>query len=151
MTTIASIATDHQIVRGKSLLIPEGASSIQINLAAGLTRELTKVKIGRFFVFGLLEDQQTWSLIRLSSILALRFQSDSQGSSSSVSWTRKAAGELVGLLSLPAPTKVGFREQPRNKAEFLLLGASRSLLVTDSYLMPYVPFQAISYLEISSI
>jgi hypothetical protein len=151
MTTIANFVTANQAGPSKPLLLPVGANAIQVDLAAGPTRELTEVKIGRFFVFGLLEDKKSWSLIRLSSILALRLQSDPQNPSSSVSWTRKAAGELIGSLNLPAPAVVGFREQPRNKVELLVLGASKALLATDSYLMPYVPFQAIGHLEISPI
>ena len=151
MTTITNFVTDHHAGASNSLLFPVGASGIQVDLATGSTRELTEVKIGRFFVFGLLEDKKSWSLIRLSSILALRLQSDPQNPSSSVSWTRKAAGELIGSLNLPAPAVVGFREQPRNKVELLVLGASKALLATDSDLMPHVPFQAIGYLEISPI
>ncbi len=151
MTTIANFVAAHHSGASNPLLFPAGASGIQVDLAAGPTRELTEVKIGRFFVFGLLEDKKSWSLIRLSSILALRLQYDPQSPSSSVSWTRKAAGELIGSLNLPAPAVVGFREQPKNKVELLVLGASKALLATDSYLMPYLPFQAIGYLEISTI
>ena len=150
MTTFSNFVTARQEGAGKPLLIPEGANRIQIELATGRPRELTEVKIGRFFTFGLLEDKQSWSLIRLSSILALRLHSDPQNQSSCVTWTRKGAGELIGSLNLPAPSRIYFREQPRNKVDLVTLGASRSLLATDNYLMQYIPFQAISYLEISA-
>jgi hypothetical protein len=149
MTTISHLLTAPSTSLGQSRLIPEGANRIQVDLAAGSTRELTEVKIGRFFVFGLLEDKQSWGLIRVSSVLALKLQSDSHYAGSAVTWTRKAAGELIGLLNLPAPAVIGFREQPRNSLELVLLGATKALVATDSYKFPYVPFQAISYLEIS--
>ena len=150
MATISQFATGQQTRAGRLLPVPEGASGVQLDLASGVTRELTEVKIGRVFIFGLLEDMQSWSLIRLSSVLALRLQCDPKHSGSAVAWTRKAAGELIGSLNLPAPAIIGFREQPRNKVELVLLGATKALLATDSYKLPYVPFQAISYLEISA-
>jgi hypothetical protein len=150
MATISQFATEQQTRTGRLLLVPEGANGVQLDLACGVTRELTQVEIGRVFIFGLLEDRQSWSLIRLSSVLALRLQCDPKHSGSVVAWTRKAAGELIGSMNLPAPAIIGFREQRRNKVELVLLGATKALLATESYKLPYVPFQAISYLEISA-
>lgn len=107
------------------------------------------VKIGRFFVFGLLEDRRSWCLIRLSRVLSIGFQTQNLNPASSVSWTRKTAGELIASLALPARATIGFCEQPQRKVDLVVLGATRSLVATDSYLMPFIPLQAISYLEIS--
>jgi len=150
MTTIADLtswATDHNT---SSPLMPQGACSLQLDLVEGITRELTMVKIGRIFVFGLAEDQLSWCLIRLSSAIALRFQDQSTHFASSIDWTQKAAGELISSLGLPAPATIGFREQPLKKVDVVLVGATRSIIATDSPLMPFVPLQAISYLQISS-
>jgi hypothetical protein len=130
-------------------VIPEGANCLQLELSEGWTRELTMVKIGRLFVFGLLEDRLSWCLIRLSGVLALRFQDQKTHSTSSVSWTRKSAGELITSLDLPAPATICFRQQPKKKVNLQMLGATRSLIATDSNLMPYIPLQAISHVEIS--
>jgi hypothetical protein len=144
MTTINSFAPWQQV-------IPEGANCLQLELVEGSIRELTMVMIGRFFVFGLLEDRRSWCLIRLSRVLSIRFQTQNTYPASSVSWTRKAAGELIASLALPARATIGFCEQPKRKVDLVVLGATRSLVATDSYLMPFIPLQAISYLEISHI
>jgi hypothetical protein len=131
-------------------LIPEGANCLQLEMIDGVTRELTEVLIGRYFVFGLAEDQQSWCLVRLGSVSALRFQSDLSQPSPQVTWTRKAPAELISSLTLPAIASISFREQPRKNVDVVLLGASRSLLATDSHQVPFIPIQAISRLEISS-
>jgi hypothetical protein len=147
MTTL----TNYESHRGtrKSNLIPEGANSLQIELADGLTRELTLVRINRSFVFGLLEDSASWCLIRLNQVLGIRFQTQDLCLSPAITWTRKAAGELVSLLSLPAPATICFQNEPKEKVRLVVLGATRGLLATDSHLRAFVPLQAISYLEIS--
>jgi hypothetical protein len=150
MTTIADLTSWAADQNASSPLAPKGASSLKLDLVEGITRELTMVRIGRIFVFGLAEDQLSWCLIRLSSVIALRFQDQSTPFASSVAWTRKAAGELISLLDLPAPATIGFREQPLKKVDVVLVGATRSIIATDSPLMPFVPLQAISYLQISS-
>jgi hypothetical protein len=142
MTTTNSLATRQPV-------IPQGANGLQLELIEGVTRELTTVKIGRIFVFGMLEDRRSWCIIRLSGVRAIRFQIQNLDPGSSVSWTRKAAGELIASLDLPTRATVSFREQPKDKVDINLLGATRSLLATDCYLMPFIPIQAISYLEIS--
>jgi hypothetical protein len=105
--------------------------------------------MSRSFVFGLLEDKSSWSLIRLADVLGLSFRMQNTEASSSVLWTRKAAGELLGLVRLPAPAIIYFRNEPRKKVRLVVLGATRELVATDSYLLPLIPLQAISYLEIS--
>lgn len=148
MTTIENFATSQYGRNAQPPFIPEGANCLQIDLLEGFTRELTMVKIGRFFVFGALEDQRSWSLIRLSGVLALRFQVQNTHPAALVGWTRKAAGELISSLHLPARATVGFCQQPKRKVDLVVRGATRSLVATDSYLMPFIPIQAISYLEI---
>lgn len=133
----------------QACLAPLGANCLQIETIEGVTRELTEVLIGRYFVFGLAEDQQSWCLLRLSSVLALRFQTDLAQPSPQVTWTRKAPGELISSLSLPALASMTFREQPKSKVDLVLLGVKRSLLETDSYQIPFIPIQAMSRLEIS--
>lgn len=134
----------------QSNLIPEGANSLELELANGLTRELTQVRINRSFVFGLLEDGSSWSLIRLNQVLGIRFQFQDPSSSPAITWTRKAAGELVALLPLPAPATICFQNEPKKKLRQVVLGVTKGLLATDSQLQPFVPLQAISYLEISA-
>jgi hypothetical protein len=129
--------------------MPEGANCLQVELANGLTRELTQVRISRSFVFGLLEDKMSWSLIRLNQVMSLRFQTHTTDCSAAISWTRKAAGELLGLIPLPAPATICFQNDPRKKVSLVVLGATKGLVATDSYPLPMIPLQAISYLEIS--
>jgi hypothetical protein len=132
------------------LLIPEGANSLQLELASGPTRELTEVRINRSFVFGLLEDKLTWCLIPLNHVLAIKFQTQTIETSTVVTWTRKTASELLASLPVPAPATIWFQKEPCKKVGLVLLGATRGLIATDNHLMPFVPLQAISYLEIST-
>ncbi len=148
MTTLTHY--EYHLGTRQSNLIPEGANTLQLDLADGLTRELTQVRINRSFVFGLLEDSASWCLIRLNQVLGIRFQTEDPGFSPAITWTRKAAGELVALLPLPAPATICFQNKPKEKVRLVLLGATRGLLATDSHLRPFAPIQAISYLEISA-
>ena len=125
------------------------ANCLQVELANGLTRELTQVRISRSFVFGLLEDKLSWSLIRLNQVMSLRFQTHTPDYSAEITWTRKAAGELLGLIPLPAPATICFQNDPRKKVCLVVLGVTKGLVATDSYQLPMIPLQAISYLEIS--
>ena len=129
-------------------LIPDAANCIHLELADGCNRELTQVRINRSFVFGLLEDSRSWGLIRLSHISALKFQTQNQDTLAQVAWTRKCAGELLSLLPLPAPAIICLQNKPGNKVPVVVLGVTRGLIATDSHQIPWVPIQAISYLEI---
>ena len=149
MTTLANYEPQVRNRYSPSPLIPVEANCLQVELANGLTRELTKVRISRAFVFGLLEDEFSWSLIRLNQVMALRFQTRNSESSAAITWTRKAAGELLALFSLPAPATICFQNDPRKKVSLVVLGVTKGLVATDSYRMPMIPLQAISYLEIS--
>ena len=151
MTTLTNYEPQVRNRDRHSPLIPDGANCLQVELANGLTRELTQARISRSFVFGLLEDKMSWCLIRLSQVLALSFQSHTPDSSAAITWTRKAAGELIGLLALPAPATICFQNAPSKKVRLVVLGATRGLVATDSYQLPLIPLQAISYLEISPI
>lgn len=149
MTTLTNYETQVPNRHRYSPLIPVGANCLQVELANGLNRELTQVRISRSFVFGLLEDKFSWSLIRLNQVLALRFQTQTPDSSAAISWTRKAAGELLALLPLPAEATICFQNAPYKKVSLVVLGATRGLVATDSYRLPLIPLQAISYLEIT--
>ncbi len=129
-------------------LIPDAANCFQLELSDGCIRELTKVRINRSFVFGLLEDSQSWGLFRLNHISALKFQTQTPDTSPSIAWTRKCAGELLSLLPLPAPAIISFQNKPGNKVPVVVLGVTRGMIATDSYQFPWVPIQAISNLEI---
>jgi hypothetical protein len=147
MTSIAISKTGQQQPALQPAGFFESANSLRIELADGLTRELTQVSIGRLFVFGLLEDKQSWCFIRLSSVLGINFQT-TEPTSSLVSWTRKSAGELITSLNLPAAANICFREHPGGKVGLTVLGVTKGLVVTDHYLLQCVPFPAISYLEL---
>ena len=148
MTTLTNYEPQARNHQRHSPLIPVGANCLQVELANGLTRELTQVRISRSFVFGLLEDKMSWSLIRLNQVMALRFQTHTSDSSAAIGWTRKAAGELLALLSLPAPATICFQNDPQKKVSLVVLGVTKGLVATDSYQLPLIPLQAISYLEI---
>ena len=150
MTTLTNQEPHHQTRHWHSDLIPEGANTVQLELADGHKFDLNQVRINRSFVFGLLEDNFTWSLIRLNHVLALRFQTQDPEVSLRVSWTRKTAGELLTSLDLPAPATLWLQREPQKKVGLVVLGATRGLVATDSHLLPFVPLQAISCLEISS-
>ena len=81
--------------------------------------------------------------------MALRFQTHTPDCSAEITWTRKAAGEMLGLIPLPAPATICFQYDPRKKVSLVVLGVTRGLVATDSYQLPLIPLQAISYLEIS--
>ena len=149
MTTISNYETHFQTLHRQLPLIPAGANCLQVETNDGLTRELTQVRISRSFVFGLLEDKLSWSLIRLNDVVGLRFWAETQEVSPSVLFTRKAAGELLGLVPLPAPATIRFQNEPHKKVRLVVLGATKGLVATDSHLLPFIPLQAISYLEIS--
>jgi hypothetical protein len=149
MITVANYAPNVHARHGQLALIPEGANAVQLELSFGLTRELTQVRINSSFIFGLLEDQMTWSLFRLNHVLALRFQIQNPEASPAVTWTRKTAGELLASLDLPAPATLWLQKEPCQKIGLVVLGTTRGLVATNSQLMPFVPLQAISYLEIS--
>jgi len=150
MTTITNMEPHRQTRNWHSELIPEGANTVQLELSDGHKFDLTQVRINRSFVFGLLEDNFTWSLIRLNHVLALRFQTQDPEVSLGASWTRKTAGELLTSLALPAPATLWFQREPKKKVGLVVLGATRGLVATDSCFLPFVPLQAISCLEISS-
>ncbi|CAB4567785.1 MAG: hypothetical protein F2552_04320 [Actinobacteria bacterium] len=149
MTTLTNFEPEVRNYHVHSPLVPIGANCLQVELANGLTRELTQVRISRSFVFGLLEDKLSWSLIRLNQVMALRFQTHTPDCSAEITWTRKAAGELLGLIPLPAPATICFQNDPRKKVSLVVLGATRGLVATNSYQLPMIPLQVISYLEIS--
>jgi hypothetical protein len=149
MTTLTNQEPHHQTRHWHSEFIPEGANTVQLELADGHKFDLTQVRINRSFVFGLLEDNLTWSLIRLDHVLSLSFQTQAPESSPVVSWTRKTAGELLASLDLPAPATLWFQREPLKKVGLVVLGPTRGLLATDSHSLPFVPLQAICCLEIS--
>jgi hypothetical protein len=149
MTSLTNLEPRYQTRHWQSELIPEGANCIQLELSAGHKFDLTQVKINRSFVFGLLEDNLTWSLVRLSHVLSLRFQTQAQEKSPVVTWTRKTAGEILASLALPAEANLWFQKEPDKKVGLVVLGATRGLVATNSHVFPFVPLQAISCLEIS--
>jgi len=149
MTTLTNYEPQVKSRHRQSPLIPEGANCLQVELANGITRELTQVRISQSFVFGLLEDKLSWSLIRLNQVLALRFQTQTHEPSAPVNFSRKSAGELFGLVPLPAPATLHLQNEHRKKVSLVVLGITRGLVATDSYRLPLIPLQALSYLEIS--
>ena len=149
MTTLTNYEPQVRNRHRHSPLISVGANCLQVELANGLTRELTQVRISRSFVFGLLEDKLSWSLIRLNQVMSLRFQTQPPDFSAAITWTRKAAGELLALIPLPAPATICFQNDSRKKVSLVVLGVTKGLVATDSYQLPMIPLQAISYLEIS--
>jgi hypothetical protein len=115
----------------------------------GLSREITKVKIGRDFVSGLLEDNKTELCIRKNFLKSLEFQISSDPNLPDIHWSRKAMGEQLASFSYPASACIRYAEQTGARARFVVLGCIRSLLVTDFYQNPVIPVAAISYLELA--
>ena len=148
MTALTNHETHYQTRHWQLELIPEAANCLQLELSDGHKFDLTQVRINRSFVFGLLEDNLTWSLVRLNQVLALRFQTQAPEISPLVTWTRKTAGELLASLPLPAEANLWFQPEPDKKVGLVVLGATRGLIATNSHLLPFVPLQAISCLEI---
>ena len=132
-------------------LIPPGASQIQLELTNMPIRQLSHVLLGRSFVFGCLEDNLSWCLIRNSFIRSFSFSNSQSLPSSQVSWTRKTAGELLASLDLPASAYLQFREKPETTEQLVVSGVTRGIIATDSYRNPHIPLAAISYLELASI
>ena len=132
-------------------LIPPGASQIQLELANMPIRQLSHVLLGRSFVFGCLEDNLSWCLIRNSFVRSISFSINQSSSNPQVSWTRKTAGELLASLDLPASAYLQFREQPETTVQLVVSGVSRGFIATDSYRHPHIPLAAISYLELAGV
>lgn len=132
-----------------SQVIPAGTSQIQVDLTQMPTRVLSHVRIGRTFVFGLLEDHFSWCLIRLSSIRSINFLLNQPSSEPQVHWSTKTAGELMGNLELPARGIVQFREQPKLTQQICVLGLAKGFIATDGYRQQHIPLAAISYLELT--
>lgn len=133
-----------------SQLIPLGATQIQVELAHMPTRQLSQVSIGRSFVFGVLEDNSTWCLIRMSSIRSLTYLHNQPQSGTQVHFTRKAAGELLSNLPLPSTGLVQYRERPGLSQPIVVSGIARGLIATEGYLQAHIPLAAISYLELTA-
>jgi hypothetical protein len=129
-------------------LIPVGTSHVQVEILHMPTRELSRVSLGRTFAFGLLEDNASWCLIRMSSIRSLIFLENPSGSKPQVCWSRKTAGELLSSVELPASGKLQFREQPGLTQQIHVLGVSRGFIANDDLRQKQIPLAAISYLEI---
>lgn len=87
-------------------------------------------------------------MIRLSQVSALEFQTQNLEPPCNVVWTRKSAGELLSLLPLPAQTTFHFLNGPDKRKTLVAVGASRGMIATTCNHMPFVPIQAISYLEV---
>lgn len=138
------------LTRFEQSVFPANASSVQVASSRGHTRELSQVQIGRNFVFGLLEDNQSWCLFRLSAIWSFRFLAQENVSLPKVRWTRKTATELINCLNLPAPAVIEFPSDPDLSFQLMLLGTAKAMIATDSIQHPYIPLTAISYLEIAS-
>ena len=130
-------------------LIPAGTSHIQVELVQMPTRELSQVSLGRTFAFGLLEDNSSWCLIRMSSIRSLVFLEKPSGGEPQVRWSRKTAGELLANLELPASGKLQYRDQPGLTERVVVLSVSRGFIAIDGYRQQHIPLAAISYLEIT--
>ena len=150
MTTLTNKETHYQTRHWQSELIPEAANCLRLEISDGHKFDLTQVRINRSFVFGLLEDKLTWSLVRLNHVLALRFQIQAPEISPVVTWTRKTAGELLASFALPAEANLWFQTEPRKKVGLVVVGVTRGLVATNSHVLPFVPLQSISCLEISS-
>ena len=132
-------------------LLPPGASQIQVELTNMPSRQLSHVLLGRSFVFGLLEDNLSWCLIRNSFICSISFSISQSHPSPQVGWTRKTAGELLASFDVPASAYLQFREKPETTLQLVVSGVSRGFLATDSYHHPHIPLAAISYLELAGI
>ena len=130
-------------------LIPARTSHVQVELAQVLTRELSQVSLGRTFAFGLLEDNSSWCLIRMSSIRSLIFLENPSESEPQVCWSRKTAGELLSNSELPASGRLQFRDQPGLNEQVVVMGVSRGFIAIDGYQPQHIPLAAISYLEIT--
>ncbi len=150
MTTLTNFEPQLQARPRQPSFIPEGANGLQLELASGPILELTEVRINRSFVFGLLEDKLTWCLIPLNHVLTIKFQTQTIETSTVVTWTRKTGSELLASLPLPAPAAIWLQKEPGKKVGVVLLGATRGFIATDNHFLPFVPMQAISYLEIST-
>ena len=151
---VAMTATNSYLLHPKAHpraqgLIPKGANSLQLKLANGPTRDLSHVKIGRLFVFGLAEDDFSWCVIRLSSVTGIRFAIQELKPSTEISWTRLSAGECLTTLQLPAPGIIHLRDPSAKKLQVIILGSSRGLVATDSWRHEFVPMAAINSLEIT--
>jgi hypothetical protein len=133
-----------------SQVIPSGATRVQLELTQMPTRELSEVRLGRTFVFGLLEDNLSWCLIRMSSIRSINFLQDQSRAQSPVHWTRKTAGEFLASLDLPACGILRYRDDPSLTQQLVVVAATKGLIATDSYQQPYIPLAAISYLELKA-
>ena len=121
---------------------------LRLQTLDGNCRELSKPKLGRDFVAGTLEDNQTLGIFRLSTLRSVEFAHTSDTPVSFLEHTRRTIGELLANEKFPASAIIGYLEPTGAVQQVRLIGVVRGFLVTDFYQNPAIPIAALRSVEL---
>jgi hypothetical protein len=128
--------------------LPSTIKALRVQLQDGSTREITHPKLSRDFVSGILEDSKTKGYFRRSCIASVEFLNDEKDDLPELCFTRKALGEQLLEIQLPALFRLSYREGSAAFQKVLVVGIFRGFLVTDSELNKAIPLAALGAIEI---
>jgi hypothetical protein len=131
--------------------LPSTINTVRVQLPDGSTRELHSPVFGRDFISGVLEDSRTRGYFRKSSIRSVEFLTDDQIDLPELSFTRKAIGEQLLELQLPAQFRISYRDGNTRSQKVRVVGLYREFLVSDFYLNPSIPLAALSLIEVECV
>jgi hypothetical protein len=121
---------------------------VRLQLLDGSSRELSAPTLGRDFLAGNLEDEKTLGVFRRSILRSVQFETHIGVSTRTLSYTRKAIGELLASRHFPSVAQVSYLE-PRSKLQHLrLIGISRGFVFTDFLQNPAIPIAALGSIEL---
>jgi hypothetical protein len=127
--------------------LPSTVNTLRVQLPDGSTREIIYPKLSRDFVSGILEDSKTKGYFRRSSIRSVEFLTGDRNDLPELSFTRKAVGEQLLELEMPARFRISYRDGEAAQ-KVAVVGIYRGFLVTDYYLNPAIPLAALSSIEV---
>ncbi len=130
--------------------LPSTVNTLRVQLPDGSTREIIHPKLSRDFVSGILEDSKTNGYFRRSSIRSVEFLTDDRNDLPELSFTRKAVGEQLLELEMPARFRISYRDGGATQ-KVVVVGIYRGFLVTDYYLNPAIPLAALSSIEVECV
>lgn len=126
----------------------KNSNLLKLQLIDGTSRELSQPIVGRTFVSGLLEDGKTIGHFRRSYLRTIEFASSESPKLQALRYTRQTIGELLLDNSFPREVRYRFREEQGSFQKCRALGVVRGFLVTDLFLNPAIPLDALSVIEV---
>jgi len=121
---------------------------VRLQLLDGSFRELTAPNLGRDFLVGTLEDEKTLGVFRRSFLRSVQFETQIDGSTRTLEYTRKAIGELLASRQFPALAQVSYLEPSSQLHQLRLIGICRGFLFTDFFQNSAIPIAALGSIEL---